>query len=430
MKLFILIVLLFLLIELVLHILTNRLRDKFADRVNWHKGRLITNLITSKDIVPFIAKKGLYSFAIYFYDSVLGSVTKPNIANVEKHETAQGKVVTTKYSINSFGSRSNPGHEHLPTDIACFGDSITFCRHVNDDQSWQFYLSELTEHNVTNFAVGNYGVDQAFLRFKREADNGLEGSIVLIGIPPETIRRSLSCWKHYFEFGNVYNFKPRFKLEKGELKLVPNFMDNLEKYLNLKDNLKMIKKNDFFYKKKFKKYLFTFPYLFSIVRSPVRKLSLLYYYGMTYLSEIVNVDWTKSIFFPKKNKIINGIKNIGGLYFDFQDKIKYFQKAEIVGLTAAIIKAFSDCIRQHNKIPYVVVLPTKTDLEYIKKTQHIYYQSLIGKVSDFVGVVDVGKALVKADSLDNIFADTGYGAHYNSEGNKVVARTIYEFIKK
>ncbi len=420
---------LFIAIEIVLHLLINKLRDEFSPRVDWHKGRLITNIITVKDKVPLIDKRGLYKFVIHFYDPELGSVTKPNSSNIEKHQKANGEVVTTSYNINSLGSRVNPGYEDLPINISCFGDSITFCRHVNDDQTWQHYLSQFSGDNVANFAVGNYGVDQAFLRFKREAKKGLAGSTVLIGVAPETIRRSLSCWKHYFEFGNIYNFKPRFRLNQGKLELISNFIDKLEKYSHLKEHLGSIANKDFFYEEKFKKYLLKFPYSASILKNPVRKGSLLFYYTMTYFSELLGKDWTKTGLFAKKGKIMNGIKKFGGLHFDFQDKLKYYQEKEIVGLTAAIIKEFAGCIRSYGKTPYLVILPTKGDLEHIKSTKNIYYQSLKTETEKFIKVLDVADNLIKVEDLDQVFSDCGYGAHYNHSGNELVAKAIFNFIK-
>ena len=37
--------------------------------------------------------------------------------------------------------------------ISCYGDSFTFCRQVNDDETWEHYLSKKLKTNVKNFAV-------------------------------------------------------------------------------------------------------------------------------------------------------------------------------------------------------------------------------------------------------------------------------------
>ena len=419
----------FLSIEALLHLLINKIRDRFAERVNWTKGRIFTNIITTKDKNPPIDKKGLYRFRIHFYDSLLGSVTKPASSNIEHHETPKREVVTTRYTINAIGSRTNPGHEHLPTKISCFGDSITFCRHVNDDQSWEHFLANSLGCNVANFAVGNYGLDQAHLRCKREMENGLDGSVVLMGVAPETIRRCLSIWKHFFEFGNIYYFKPRFKLDNGELTLIPTPIDTSDKYFEIEKYLGYIQEHDFFYENKFKKYLLQFPYTYSLLKNSRRNSTLCFFYGMTYLSELLETDWVTRNVFPRMGKTVKGISDIGGLYFDFQDKVKYYDDEHIVGLAASVVREFSECVRKHDKVPYLVVLPTRTDVSYMKDTNHVYYQSLIDAIEKYITVLDVGRDLVTVEDIDSIFADTGYGAHYNETGNRIVAKSISQFLR-
>lgn len=40
------------------------------------------------------------------------------------------------------------------------------CREVNDNETIQYFLSNLTNSFVSNYGVGNYGLDQAVLRFE------------------------------------------------------------------------------------------------------------------------------------------------------------------------------------------------------------------------------------------------------------------------
>ena len=46
--------------------------------------------------------------------------------------------------------------ENIKSNILCFGDSFTFCRQVNDNETWEYYLSELENTNVKNFGVGRF----------------------------------------------------------------------------------------------------------------------------------------------------------------------------------------------------------------------------------------------------------------------------------
>lgn len=120
-------------------------------------------LITASDEHPKLSKEGLLKFIPHGYDSELGWVRKPNTSHSEV-----GKSKTTNWNINSKGSRKNLGLEDNDTKISCYGDSFVFCRQVNDDETWEHYLSKGLKTNVLNFGVGNYGIDQALLRLKKE----------------------------------------------------------------------------------------------------------------------------------------------------------------------------------------------------------------------------------------------------------------------
>ena len=187
-------------------------------------------LITQKDEVPVIDSNGLDKFMAHGFDAELGWVRKPNTSKKEI-----GKKGISEYHIDHRGSRKNPGHESLPIKISCYGDSFTFARQVDDDSTFEWYLSEMTKTNVLNFGVGNYGLDQALLRLKREFCHN-KSRIVIMGVVPSTIARVLCMWKHYNEFGNTFAFKPMFKLIKGNLKLIKNKIDSREKFFNIKQN--------------------------------------------------------------------------------------------------------------------------------------------------------------------------------------------------
>ena len=120
--------------------------------------------------------------------------------------------------------------------IACFGDSYTFCRQVEDHETWQYYLSNKLNNKVLNFGVGNYGVDQALLRYER-TELPVSVKVVMLGFVPETICRIHSFWKHYLEFGNTFAFKPRFSVEKEGLKFHPNIMQTREDFFSIEEKL-------------------------------------------------------------------------------------------------------------------------------------------------------------------------------------------------
>ena len=163
-------------------------------------------LIISKDERPKLSKTGLKKFIHHGYDSELGWVRKP----LTEHEEI-GKNGKTIWHIDKNGARNNPIIGFKEGKISCYGDSFTFARQVNDNETWNYYLSELTKTNIQNFGVGNYGIDQSLLRLKREFKK-YPSDMVILGVVPDTISRILSVWKHYYEYGNTFGFKPRFEI--------------------------------------------------------------------------------------------------------------------------------------------------------------------------------------------------------------------------
>ena len=79
-------------------------------------------------------------------------------------------------------------------------------------------IEDKLRSNVHNYGVGNYGLDQSFLKYLK-LKKKVKGKIVIFNFVPETIARINSYWKHYREFGNVMAFKPIYILQKNTLKI-------------------------------------------------------------------------------------------------------------------------------------------------------------------------------------------------------------------
>ena len=239
---FFFIILCYLVVELIIRSLVLSTRKEFQ----W--------LITKNDEFPEFSKDGLEKFFIHGYDPELGWVRKPNTQHDEK-----SKDEITQWTVNEKGARTNPNFEDKRSNISCYGDSFTFSRQVNDNETWEQQFSKKIKSNVQNFGVGNYGIDQALLRLKREFIKN-KTDIVIMGVVPDTITRILSVWKNYSEYGNTFGFKPRFIIKNNSLVLIKNPIDNQEKFLNYDKYLDKIRKYDYFYEKKFKKEIIKIPY--------------------------------------------------------------------------------------------------------------------------------------------------------------------------
>jgi len=369
-------------------------------------------LITPKDELPDFDKEGLKKFIEHGYDPELGWVRKPN---TEKEEI--GKLGKTKYHIDKNGARKNQGHESLPKIISCYGDSFTFARQVNDNETWEWCLSELTRSDVANFGVGNYGLDQSLLRLKREYPKN-KTDVVIMGIVPSTIVRVLDVWKHYNEFGNIFGFKPRFKLEDGKLKLIKNIIDREDKFLEYQKYLPQIQEHDYFYRTKFKKEMLRFPYSYHILKNPSRNIPL--------LSLIAWYKWfgkDDQKVYPAPMKIIMDV--------NLKLRVRLFKEEHATSLLEKLVEEFKDYGREQGFTPVFLLMPQKDDILFIKHQKKLYYGAFIKRISDKITVIDLTDHLIDRKDLDDLYSDDNkYGGHYNLLGNKVVADFVYNSLKQ
>tara|TARA_Y100000591_G_scaffold332302_1_gene369122 strand:- start:4020 stop:5306 length:1287 start_codon:yes stop_codon:yes gene_type:complete len=422
----ILILLLAILIESLLQKWVNFIRSKYDKSYNWKKKNVITNIITEKlDKNPEYSKEEFFIHSFYLSDDLLGTNNKPNTYNNEIRYKKNQEILT-KYSIDKIGSRKNDAvFKNSSNYFSSYGDSLCFCRYVDDNKTWQYNLAKKLKIKVRNFGVGNHGLDQAFLKFKRNYEKKIDRPkkvIFLFG--PETIRRNVSLWKHYYEFGNYLNFKPAFLYNKEKKKYLLHKIPKFRKknFFDLKLLQEKIRDYDIFYEKKFLMYMWKRPYLFSLRKYGIRKIILLLFFTYSYLKN-------KSKFSYKFIENLNLYKNIdllGGLYFDFEDKKTMFKKDFYIDGTLNIIKLIDKfCNKKKIKCHFVIV-PTYYDLKYIKKSGDKYFGSLIDKSrKNNIEILSPLNKLIEYN-CESIYADKAFGGHLNERGNKILANYLDE----
>lgn len=390
-----------LLLELVSFLLVNHLRKGYQ----W--------LITAKDELPVFKEEVLNKFIKHGYDPDLGWVRKPNTSGKE-----DGRCGQTTYHIDSKGARLNPKFGKLPTLISCYGDSFTICRQVNDDQTWEHYLSSFTKTNVLNFGVGNYGLDQAILRLKREFDAN-KTKIVILAVVPETISRVLNIWKHYHEYGNILGFKPRYKLDNGKIVLIKNVIDDESKFYDIKKYLEFLQTNDYFYRKKFKKDVLRFPYLFSLVKTGKRNIPLVLRLLLKQLYDLLGI----------KGGYKDHLHNVSVLKRNINICVQLYKQEAIVELMVKLIEDFIAFSKDKKFVPVFVLLPQLNDLVYVKEFGY-YYNNFIERVKDKLLVVDTTSYLLSRDNLHEIYSNDCYGGHFSEPGNRLVASLIFKILRE
>ena len=372
-------------------------------------------LIVEKDKTPILDKHGLSKFISHGFDPELGWVRKSNTSHDET-----GKFGKTNWTINQFCARTNPNFDNLESNTSCYGDSFTFSRQVNDDETWVHYLSEFTNSNVINFGVGNYGVDQALLRLKREFPKH-RTKIVIMGVVPETICRIVSVWKHYYEYGNTFGFKPRFILKNNSLNLIENIIDGKDKFEKYQNYLEDINRYDFFYKNKFLKEKISFPYCITILKNLRRNFGI--------------INWVQKINQRKKNNFDctdiewNTMKIIMKINLDW--RVKLFQDNETCELLKQILVEYANYGKKQNFKPVFIFLPQKDDILFIKKNFNFYHNFVneLKKIENLF-CIDITKDMINIKEIDRMFSDNNeYGGHYSKDGNQKVAELIFNELK-
>ena len=377
----------FLLIEIALILLVIFLKKDFK----W--------LINHSDELPKFDKKALKKFFNNSFDYELGWVRKPLSKGIEKEKN---KII--QFKIDKYGSRKSV-LDPSKANIVSVGDSYTFCRQVEDYETWQNHLAKINGRAVLNYGVGNYGIDQAIIRLNKVyIPKGCKYAV--LGFVPETISRIQSYWKHYLEFGNTFAFKPKFKLEKGSINLIPQYIDSFEKYSSLKSNLNYIKSNDRFYKDKFLKRKFKFPYTFVFVKN-IKYYAYIFYNLLKFK-------------FLKKQEIFNQTFN-EIVKQNLIDSQKLYLEKQSTDLLLSLINLFENICEKKKIIPVILVMPQLHDLKSTSMNHSVFFSNL--KSNSIV--VDMSE-IFKTKQIEKLYIDDFYGGHLSSYANKLVSATLFK----
>lgn len=381
--------------EVILRLLVNHLRNDFQWLVTY-----------SRDERPIFQPDLTRKFFQRSFDPLLGWSTKAGSSGYEK-----GTAGEVQYHIDEDGSRRIAGNPTGEARIASFGDSYTFGRQVADHETWQSELTSKTNSIVLNFGVGNYGLDQAVLKYETTT---LPKSVrvVIIGVVPETICRVHSHWKHYLEFGNILAFKPRFLLRKDKLVLLQSPIQSEADIQNLETFLPSLQDNDFFYRTKFRSFQYRGSYLISFFRHSRHNFRLISSLLIYKFKELIGAE-TQGARRASFNIIMK--QNIKASHKMYADPMN-------CRLLAEIIKRFRDSATARGHAPVLLIMPQRLDLERVKEGS-FPYTSFFEKMAEIVDVIDLSTTIRKQDT-SAMYVEDVYGGHYSVRGNQVVAETV------
>ena len=359
-------------------------------------------IINFDDEYPKFNENNLKKFYQNSFDKDLGWDRKNNTSGIEQSNKK------SKFKISSEGFRGKKIFKNK--SISVFGDSFAFCRYVNDNETWEFFLEKKLQKHILNFGVGNYGLDQSFLKYLKYKRK-IKDDIIIFNVVPETIARINSYWKHYREFGNIHAFKPIIQIKNGKLKIIKI---KIKKYFNEKKIyylIKSIKKKDIFYNEKFKKNIFKFPYTFQFLKNfKIYPLLLIY----LSISKIMNNKY----FYNKAIKIVL-TNNISESHLMYKKKLFKKRLTDLIGY-------MNDFFVKNKKKMVLIITPQLLDLDGKNLKYSInYYNNLNRKIN----CIDLTTDIQNIKNYKKLYLKDIYGGHLNKGGNKVISNIIFKKLK-
>jgi len=181
----------------------------------WHRGCVVELYV--KDLFQHVNPKETPGHISY--DPEIGWIYGPHVAFSAKNVAG----VEWTFTSDGRGARGGEGNQG-PLLVTTYGDSFTAAVEVDDDQTWEAYLSRELGGAVLNFGVTAYCPLQAVLRMERRLDQGLVAPVTVLGFWEGDLFRLVNRYRPFFApQENGWNlFKPALRARHGEVRVLPN----------------------------------------------------------------------------------------------------------------------------------------------------------------------------------------------------------------
>ncbi len=262
--------------------------------------------------------------------------------------------------------------------VALVGDSYTFAERVRFEDSWGHVLETNPALNarVLNFGVGGYGVDQAYLRFKKDV-LAWNPDVVILGFPMHDLYRTITVYPfiNWPDWGIPFS-KPRLYRSDGALRLL---------------NVPTIPPRDMFGMR-------------SVSDLPFLEFDA-GYSKHDWEWSVADVPYTKRWLFS---------------YFPrWTPPTSYNSADEVLQLNGAILRAFIQSATESGVTPLVVFFPSRPELPRLIRGETTDWQRQRQRLG--VPLLDTTPCLIE------IGYDAAYlpgDPHYSPRGNAAVAKCI------
>ena len=306
--------------------------------------------------------------------------------------------------INAAGMRDDREYKPEPDSgvlrIATFGDSFTYGSDVELGENWAKRIPAINPAiEVLNYGVGAYGLDQAYLRYLRSGAD-FHPHMVLIGYMGENIARHVNVYRAFYtgHYPDWFFSKPRFRLERGKLALIPNPLRTVADYRRLRDDeatvLGELRQNDFHYVGHYGAGPFDFSPTVRLVKMVRARIEL---------------------------KRQTPIYTADG---------RYNLQSEAYSITVGILDAFYRRVLEAGALPIIVVFPDPADQQLSRDGKPHTYADLL-KDFDRRGYryIDADNALNPVRERYTVEDLSVKWGHYSKLGNDIVAHHILETLR-
>lgn len=320
-----------------------------------------------------------------YFDPLLGWNTIPGEQYAPRRNCA-GQTWT--HGFDAMGSRNNP---HAADDelISLYGGSYTLSEEANDDQTWQYFLSQATGTKVLNFGVGGYGADQAFLKLRRNFERGIKTPIVVLGLYSAGIHRLVSAYRPYYGFGTglKLGFKP-ILLERDEgFEWAGVPIDSLEDRRAIADAALAVRDYDYWYHYNKVKPKLRFPYSYAAIYTA-------YFVAKYHI--------------PRRN---------------FWQAVPRASKA-----AEEIVRRFVALSRQENFTPVIAFLPESGELQNYRDGDPAKYDEFKRRLIGTYPPSELIIVNVYDEEFDPDRFMTRAGCHPSEYGNRIIAGAVYRAV--
>lgn len=317
--------------------------------------------------------------------------------------------------IGGFVASGAKPNSEFPDDAkscgSAYGDSFVGGADVANDEGWVEQLSHSLGCRVTNYAVGGYGPDQAYLRFRKAPD---DSPMVLLGIDPNSIMDIVNQYDGFVgpEL-EPFLLKGRFVLEPSDhLRWIPRPRLDVNGFVAMHRNPTPVLPHSYFLPDTSDgPVTYRFPYTTTLARVAL----------MPRLHDVLlrRAEWSS---------LYHAEHPSGGLQ-----------------LMIAISEVFVEFARAQGKRPLIVMLPVAGSFREQANHNEFEYAPLVAALrAKHIDVFDPGTAMVAAlggRSACELFtqqhAGTAWfssplpcGGHYSSLANTILARLVGAEIRR